>query len=73
MNTVTFNTRHGGPFDRGAADAYYGRPAIPHYFVGNTYSSPKVTADKMTAEEIDAYYEGFNTTSDRKDWGTFDE
>ena len=23
-------TKHGSPFDRGQADAYYGRPPIPH-------------------------------------------
>ena len=27
--------RHGGPQDRGSADAYYGRPYDPHYSVGD--------------------------------------
>lgn len=35
--------RHGGPYDRGGADSYYGRRPNPHYYVGATYSSEEVT------------------------------
>jgi hypothetical protein len=54
-----YNERHGGAYDRGSADSYYGRSFQPHYFVGATYSSTMVTEDKMTAEEIAAYTAGF--------------
>ena len=30
--------RHGGPEDRGSADAYYGRDPQPHYFEGVRYN-----------------------------------
>ena len=28
--------RHGGPFDRGGADSYYGRPINPHWWPNGT-------------------------------------
>ena len=57
-----YDTRHGGPWDRGSADAYYQRPWLPHYYVGDTQFSPKVEIQDMTAEEIVAYTAGFNQT-----------
>jgi len=62
-----FDQRHGGPFDRGSADAYYWRCASPHYFLAGTYMSPKVT--ELTKEEVAAYMAGYNSQEDRKDWG----
>ena len=59
--------RHGGPEDRGGADAYYGRPMSAHYFIGRTELSPKVTY--LTEEEIADYVRGYNTCTERKDWG----
>lgn len=44
---------HGSPYDRGSADAYYGRPMRP----------PK---DPEARKEYIAGYEG---EEDRKDWG----
>lgn len=61
-------TRHGGAYDRGSADAYYGRPAEPHYFTGDTYSSTKIEEVDMSEEEIAAYMAGYNETTDRKEW-----
>lgn len=61
--------RHGGPYDRGSADAYYRRPFSPHFYVGNTYCTEKITKEHMTPEEIADYAEGFNQEDDRKDWG----
>ena len=29
---VSYDARHGGPFDRGTADSYYSREFNPHYF-----------------------------------------
>jgi hypothetical protein len=64
-----YDKRHGGPYDRGSADAYYHRSYAPHYFKGASYSSPLVPMQHMTADEIVAYTKGYNETTDRKDWG----
>lgn len=55
-----YDTRHGGPYDRGSADSYYRRGREPHYFVGATYQSPRIDESGMTREEIDAYNAGFD-------------
>lgn len=63
-------TRHGGCFDRGAADSYYGRPRDPHYYVGATHATPAITT--LTTEEIEAYHAGYDYNEeygDKKDWG----
>ena len=60
--------RHGGPFDRGGADSYYGRPRSPHYYEGASYGSPRIEAAEMTPEQIAAYNAGFDGCTDRKDW-----
>lgn len=57
-----YDKRHGGPWDRGSADAWYGRLWDPHYFVGATYESKRVSLADMTAEEITAYTAGFDQT-----------
>jgi hypothetical protein len=62
-------TRHGGAYDRGSADAYYGRPTDPHYYTGGTYDSPRIDAVDMSEEEIAAYFAGYEEQVDRKDWG----
>lgn len=67
-----YDTRHGGPFDRGSADSYYHRGRNPHYFRGDTYNSEKVEMENMTAEEIEAYHAGYDDNEefgDKKDWG----
>ena len=64
--------RHGGPYDRGSADSYYGRGYNPHFYKGDTYSSERVTLKEMSVEEIVAYTKGFNKNEDDgnfKDWG----
>ena len=66
---MNYDKRHGGPYDRGSADAYYGRSYEPHFFTGDTYNSDKVELKDMTAEEIVAYTAGYNEETDRKDWG----
>lgn len=63
-----YDTRHGGPHDRGSADAYYGRPYNPHYYKGATYSTELVEQAQMTAEEIAAYSHGYHNETDRKIW-----
>ena len=54
--------RHGGPYDRGSADAYYRRPYEPHYYRGATYSSTRVNQVDMTTEELMEYTEGWEDT-----------
>ena len=71
-NGESYDSRHGGPFDRGTADNYYWRGIEPHYFVGATYSSLKIEKDEMTDAEIEAYLAGYaynEAHGDKKDWG----
>ena len=56
---VVYNARHGGPFDRGSADSWYGRPEEPHYYVGATAMSARIEEAEMTPEAIAAYYAGY--------------
>lgn len=67
---ITYDERHGGPFDRGSADHYYGRAYEPHYYVGDTYSSDRVELANMTAQQIVEYTAGYNAGGAQKDWGT---
>jgi len=69
---IEMDKRHGGPYDRGSADAYYQRPFKPHYYKGATGSSDLVTEDDMTDTEILEYNTGFTeqvASGDFKDWG----
>ncbi len=68
----SYDTRHGGPFDRGSADSYYHRPRNPHFYVGSTATSDRVEQTAMTTEEIQAYLAGYQWNEqfgDKKDWG----
>jgi hypothetical protein len=69
---MTYDPRHGGPYDRGAADAYYRREYDPHYFKGDTYNSERVSGADMTAADVIAYTVGFTeqrASGEFKDWG----
>jgi len=66
-----YDERHGGPYDRGSADSYYGRGLDPHYYVGSTYQSDRIEMADMTPEEIGAYYKGYHDNEQDgnfKDW-----
>ena len=66
-----YDQRHGGPYDRGTADSYYGREYDPHYFVGDSYNTPRIELAQMTAQEIVAYTAGYTNneaSGDRKEW-----
>ena len=66
-----YSRRHGGPFDRGSADSYYGRPYNPHYYRGATYTSTLVPLSGMTPSQIDNYAAGYNWNEecgDKKEW-----
>ena len=68
---INQDDRHGGPYDRGAADAYYRRPRAPHYFYGDSYETPKVSEADMTVDELVAYHQGYDETMDdgvHKEW-----
>jgi hypothetical protein len=68
---MKYDKRHGGPYDRGAADSYYRRFFRPHYFVGGTGTSEEITEENMTQEEIQAYRDGYaynEYLGDFKDW-----
>lgn len=64
-----FDTRHGGCFDRGSADSHYQRGIEPHYYVGDTLSSGKVT--DLTEEQLKEYMAGYfwnEQFGDKKEW-----
>lgn len=70
-NEVTnYDKRHGSPYDRGAADAYYGRRFYPHY---NAWDKSPVRVEILDpdAPEYDAYMAGYNSVEpgDQKDYG----
>lgn len=60
--------RHGGAYDRGSADAYYGRGFEPHYYVGDTYSSERILITDDRSPEYREYMRGYAECIDRKDW-----
>ncbi len=71
-NGKLYDTRHGGPFDRGSADSYYGRGIDIHYYVGATAQSERVEGKDMTPEQIVEYMAGYEYNEkfgDKKDWG----
>jgi len=62
-------TRHGGAYDRGSADAWYGREPQPHYWTGATYDSTRLDVEDMSTEEIAAYMAGYmETPFAQKQW-----
>jgi len=68
MTEKTYDKRHGGPHDRGSADAYYGRGSDPHHYPNGTGNAPRIKEEDMTASEIEAYNYGYDNEDDRKVW-----
>jgi hypothetical protein len=60
--------RYGSPADRGSADYYYGRARDPHYYLGDTHHSPRISKDQMTEEQIREYNEAYDNEFDQKNW-----
>lgn len=61
--------RHGGLYDRGSADSYYGRAFSPHWYPLGTCNGPKIT--ELTPEERREYAAGYNdneASGDKKEW-----
>jgi hypothetical protein len=72
MTSKFYDTRHRGPWDRGAADNYYGRPFRPHYYQENSSPLLKIEESDMTLEELEAYKAGWDdneASGHKKDWG----
>ena len=70
MTEQQFDKRHGGAWDRGAADSYYRRPYEPHKYVAGTYTSERV--ESLSATDLAAYKAGWNYNEelgDFKDYG----
>jgi hypothetical protein len=66
-----YDQRHGGAWDRGSADSYYGRQPEPHYYVGATSMSQRAEYEDMTDDEIEAYMAGYDYNEqygDKKSW-----
>ena len=68
------NKAHGSPYDRGAADSWYGRPRFPHWYPEGTYNGDVIEWNKMSEFEIYSYHKGFDENeadpSARKQWQT---
>jgi hypothetical protein len=68
---ITYDATHGGPFDRGSADSYYGRPASPHKYPNGTGSIPRIEARDMSLAEMREYYKGYEYNEQfglKKEW-----
>lgn len=66
-----YTTWHGSPFDRGSADSYYHRGAKPHWWPQGTGHGECLTEERMSLEEIEAYFAGYDHNErfgDKKEW-----
>ena len=65
LEMETYNKRHGGPYDRGTADSWYGRGPGPHMFTGDSYAytssgdSTLIEEKDMRPDELRAYEAGY--------------
>ena len=50
--------RHGGAYDRGAADCFYDRKFEAHYYAGGTYQTPRILVEEGS-EEYAQYAAGY--------------
>ena len=74
MNTQ-IDSRHGGAFDRGRADFYYGRGYRAHFYVGATGTSAQVipAPGSQEAKEYALGWAAGEDWGEKKDWGFRDE
>lgn len=66
-----YDLTHGGAFDRGSADSYYGRGRNPHMWPEGTYKGIRVEQDEMTPTQVQAYLAGYQWNEqfgDKKQW-----
>ena len=63
---------HGSPYDRGSADAYYGRQKNPHWWPCGTGNGKMIPEEKMNDVQIEEYHKGYDNEPERKysysDW-----
>jgi hypothetical protein len=62
---------HGSPFDRGSADSWYHRGAVPHWYPQGTGHGERLTAAQMSLEEIADYQAGYEYNEHfggKKEW-----
>ena len=67
MTEQKYDKRHGSPYDRGGADAYYGRRFNPHYKAFN--GTVRIEIEDPDSPDFDAYRAGYNEQTNEKDWG----
>ena len=72
FNGVSYNDRHGGPFDRGSADSWYSREREPHYYVGATGMSTRLEEVDMSEKEIADYNAGYDHNERHGDKKSYD-
>jgi hypothetical protein len=68
---IVYDASHGGPFDRGSADSYYGRPQTPHKYPNGTGNAPRIEGPELTLQEMREYYRGYEYNEcfgGKKDW-----
>lgn len=68
---IDYDDRHGGPFDRGAADSWYNRGINPHFYLGATGSSTRIEITNYDTYEYEAYIAGYNWNEQfggKKEW-----
>lgn len=66
----TYPKYHGGPYDRGSADAYYQRAFDPHYWTDGTFGGQRIKIEKDTPE-YEAYRAGYQdqvNSGEFKEW-----
>lgn len=76
MNNKTYSyedsfdrDRHGSLYDRGAADSYYHRSRVPHWYPNGTYNGPMIeNLDKKQIAEYNAGYDYNEKCGDKKQW-----
>lgn len=69
---MSYDKRHGGPFDRGGADYWYGRGYDPHYYTGASVVTDRVELKDMTPAQIAEYTAGYREMElqgEQKNWG----
>lgn len=66
-----YTQEHGGAFDRGSADSYYGRGRDPHMWPEGTGNGIRINKELMSPAEIQAYLAGYQWNEqfgDKKSW-----
>ena len=69
-NKIEYDTRHGGPYDRGSADSYYGRAPAPHKYPNGTGNHPRV--NELTEAERQEYMAGYAYNEEFGDKKSYD-